>query len=278
MTDYRKLVLRSATLLGLLSLSVGCRLQLEPAPIPTEVSDWVEPSPSTPNEPTAPTAPSEPAPVTSPWERTYTDAEWAELKRLSDTYPNDVLREGHVGYVLHVVDGDTLDVQVRNRYLKTRFQGASAPECEKDSIQVGRTSRLQCVSDDEFYGLKSAQTLIDIVEGHEVIVHCEGVGAGNPCATDQYNRSLSNLRLDDGRDVGATLIRAGAAWASTAFESNTRAEYCAAEYTAREARVGMWANGDVEDVIRRMSAGTQRWYRQHDARCDEALKDVSIPR
>lgn len=249
---------RAGLCLVLLAALTGCRLNLEPL---------VEPEETTVDGSVGAQEGAKPAPA-------YSEDEWAELRRRSDAFPNDVLREGHVGYVVHVVDGDTLDVQVRDRYLKTRFQGASAPECEKDTVQLGRMSRLQCVADDEFYGLKSSQTLQDMVDGHEVIVYCEGVGAGNPCQTDHYGRSLSNLRLDDGRDVGEELLRAGAGWASTAFESETRARFCAAEYFARNARVGMWAEGDVQAVLTRMSAGTQRWYRQHDARCDEALKGL----
>ena len=204
-----------------------------------------------------------------------TDEEtWEQRKEKSARWDNDVLREGHVGYVRHVVDGDTLDVQIRDRYLKVRFQGASAPECEKDNVQVERTTRLQCVADDEFFGLQSARILQQIVQNHEVIVYCEGVGEGQPCALDHYGRTLANLRLDDGRDVGEELIRAGAGWASTAFPSETRPRFCAAEYEAIAAKRGMWAEGDVPSVLRRMNGGTQRWYRDHDTRCDDALKGL----
>lgn len=199
---------------------------------------------------------------------------WAAREQRSNGMDNDVLREGHVGYVLHVIDGDTLDLQVRDRYLKIRMQGASAPECEKEPVPVGRQTRLQCSADDEFYGLESMKALAALVDGQRLIVECEGVGAGVPCATDPYGRALANLRLEDGRSLGAALIAAGAGWASTSFASSTRAEFCAKEYEAREARRGMWAAGSVSDVIARMNAGTQRWYRAHDARCDEALKGL----
>ncbi len=187
------------------------------------------------------------------------------------SYPTDALREHMVGRVYHIVDGDTLDLEVRGKRFKIRFKGASAPECFKDPITVDGVPRQRCTSDDEYYGLQSYRELVDIVGDREVQVRCERVGAGQPCEQDHYGRWLANLVREDGIDIGEELLRRGAGFTSTAFESDTRKNYCKAEYEARSEGRGMWKDKTVQETIQLMSDGTQRWYRAHDRRCDIAL-------
>lgn len=188
-----------------------------------------------------------------------------------ENYPTDALREHMIGRVHHVVDGDTLDLEVRGERFRIRFKGASAPECHKDSIIVGGVPRYRCVEDDEFYGLASYEELLDILGEGWLRVECESVGPGERCEQDHYNRWLANLVREDGVDVGEELLRRGAGFTSTSFRSQTRKAYCLAEYEARNNQRGMWKGQSVAETLLRMNVGTQRWYQDHDRRCDEAI-------
>lgn len=201
---------------------------------------------------------------------------FADAERLvtAPAFPTDALREGHVGRVHHVVDGDTLDLRVGEHTFKIRFKGASAPECHKDDALVGGVSRLKCNADDEFYGLASYQELLRIIDDKPLIVECEQSEQGGACEADVHGRWLANLVVVQGPDVGEELLRRGAGWTSTSFRSNNRARYCLAEYEAREQQRGMWAGRSVEETLALMNEGTQRWYRSHDARCDTAIRDL----
>lgn len=194
-------------------------------------------------------------------------------RALSETYASDVLREGHVGTVPHVVDGDTIDIEVDGRTFKVRFKGASAPECHKDAVYRGRVPRQRCVADDEFYGLESYNELVRILGEQPVWVQCDAQ-PGEACETDPYGRSLANVVLPDGTDVGEELLRRGAGFTSTSFASSTRARFCAAEYEARREGRGMWEGRTLGEVLALMNDSTKRWYKAHDARCDLALQEL----
>lgn len=188
-----------------------------------------------------------------------------------ENYPTDALREHMIGRIHHVVDGDTVDLEVRGTRFKIRFKGASAPECHKDTIMVGGVPRYRCVEDDEYYGLASYEELLDILGDGRLRVECESVGAGQPCEQDHYGRWLANLVREDGVDVGEELLRRGAGFTSTSFRSQTRKAYCLAEYEARRRGHGMWKDKTVQETIDLMNGSTQRWYQHHDQRCDEAI-------
>lgn len=200
----------------------------------------------------------------------------ADAERLVATpaFPTDALRGGHIGRVHHVVDGDTLDLRVGDRTFKIRFKGASAPECHKDQTPAGGVLRYKCNADDEFYGLASYHELLRIIDDRPLRVECEQRESGAACEVDAYDRWLVNLVVVQGPDVGEELLRRGAGWTSTSFQSNNRGRYCLAEYEAREQQRGMWAGRSVEQTIALMNEGTQRWYRAHDARCDAAIRDL----
>lgn len=188
-----------------------------------------------------------------------------------ENYPTDALREHMIGHVHHVVDGDTLDLEVRGKRFKIRFKGSSAPECHKDTTIVDNVPRYRCVEDDEYYGLASYEELLDIIGDSRLRVECESVGPGERCEQDHYDRWLANLVREDGVDIGEELLRRGAGFTSTSFPSQTRKAYCLAEYEAREKQRGMWKGQTVDETIQRMNGSTQHWYRDHDRRCDEAI-------
>lgn len=188
-----------------------------------------------------------------------------------ENYPTDALREHMIGRAYHIVDGDTLDLEVRGQRFKIRYKGASAPECHKDTVMVRGAPRYRCVEDDEFYGLASYEELVDIIGDSRLRVECEGVGPGERCEQDNYNRWLAQLVREDGVDIGEELLRRGGGFTSTSFASKTRKDYCLAEYDARKNGRGMWKGKTVAETIQRMNGSTKHWYREHDRRCDEAI-------
>jgi endonuclease YncB( thermonuclease family) len=187
--------------------------------------------------------------------------------------PGEGLRDGDVARVGHIVDGDTLDVIVGGEKFKVRIQGMNTPECDKE--QDDRTHRYECVSDDEGYGMASYRAAVDVLEGAHVKISCDDVDEGDRCETDPYDRYLAYLEIPCFGDFGKHLVERGLAQTFTRYDSSKRAEYCRAEYAAREARRGMWEGGSISSMLEEMSQSTRSWYRTHDARCDAAIEELS---
>ena len=72
--------------------------------------------------------------------------------------------------------------------------------------------------------------------------------------------------------MGEWMLRNGHALTFTRYESTRRAEYCTAEDQAIDDEVGMWALGDRDEVLSRMSSGTRSWYEDRDRLCAEAVR------
>jgi endonuclease YncB( thermonuclease family) len=188
-----------------------------------------------------------------------------------DTSPPDrILREGVQGVVTTVIDGDTIHVTVDGWYHRVRLQGINAPECDKSFVESPEGSSYVCTSDDEYWGLASYQALRDLALGATVTVYCDQL-PGQACPTDPYDRFLAFVETDD-VDLGEYMARNGHAFSYTAFYSTRRATYCVAEDLAIEENLGMWALGDRDTVLSRMSASTRDWYQYRDERCAEALE------
>ena len=179
------------------------------------------------------------------------------------------LRHGQLARVGHIIDGDTVDVLVDGVAFRTRIVGFDSPECEKASKTVDGIPRFRCVEDPEndHWGLEAYCEMVSLASGREVRVECDGTADGEACPLDVFDRSLAYLRrVEDGVDVGLALVRAGGGWTFTRYDSERRAEYCAAEDAAIEEGAGMWAIGR-QAVIDGMDGGTRGWYRHRDERC-----------
>jgi endonuclease YncB( thermonuclease family) len=181
-----------------------------------------------------------------------------------------ILREGAVGTVTVVTDGDTVHVTVNNWYHRVRMQGINAPECFKTLTDTANGRQYTCSSDDEHWGLAAGQALTERALGHVVTVYCDQ-SPGQPCPLDIYDRPLAFLEDGEG-DLGEWMARNGHAMSFTRFPSTRRARYCAAEDLALAEELGMWALGDRTEVLSRMSEDTQDWYADRDRRCAQALE------
>ncbi len=109
-----------------------------------------------------------------------------------------------------VVDGDTFD----NGDRRIRLNGIDAPEYGQ-----------QCGSWD--CGADAVEALDRLIHSGEVA--CQSIG------TDGYGRDIARCAVD-GRDISASMISEGLAWAFVKYSS----EYVAEEASARNRGVGVW--------------------------------------
>jgi micrococcal nuclease len=120
------------------------------------------------------------------------------------------------GVVTHVTDGDSLWVRpaLRGAPLEVRLQGIDAPEiCQA----FGRSAH-------------------DALAAH--ILHRRVSVTSR--ARDSYQRTLGRVRFN-GEDLGAWMVSRGYAW-SYRFRRDG-GPYAAQELDARNARIGLWADG-----------------------------------
>lgn len=135
------------------------------------------------------------------------------------------------GVVTHVSDGDTLWVRPEGtsaKPFKLRLQGIDAPErCQP-------------------WGAEATAALTRRVLHRQVRVHTR--------ATDDYQRSLGNIRLGD-EDISAWMVAQGHAWSYGRRRHG--GPYAAQEEEARAARRGLFADasGAIEPRLFRQRFG-----------------------
>lgn len=117
--------------------------------------------------------------------------------------------------VVRVTDGDTLVVSGLRK--NVRILGIDAPELAQASGHAAREA-------------------IQALEGKTVRLHTLG--------RDSYGRTLAQVFLNDGTDVGLEQLRAGWAWVYgsglRALPKKERRAYRAAEASARKEKRGLW--------------------------------------
>lgn len=115
-----------------------------------------------------------------------------------------------------VVDGDTIDIGAE----RIRLEGIDAPEVAQVCQRAdGR---------DWPCGRAAVRALKALVGSNEVV--CDSTG------TDKYGRVLA-ICFADGRDLNASMVTAGLAWAFVRYSQI----YAAEEAQARQALAGIWA-------------------------------------
>lgn len=112
--------------------------------------------------------------------------------------------EGRQAYVDKVIDGDTLEVRVDGgRRVRVRVLGIDCPESHANEkcARDGRQGRMGCDAQVPL-GLKASRRAAELLKHRAVTL--EG-----PIKSDLYGRTLAYIRMDDGRDFGAVMIREG---------------------------------------------------------------------
>lgn len=129
--------------------------------------------------------------------------------------------------LVHVSDGDTVDVEGPRGRVRVRLLGIDAPELAKDGKPA------EC-------GATASRDALRSRLGHRVVVVPDLVGD----RTDRYARVLAYVE-DGGMDLGRAQVSEGwaEAWypASSVQPSRDKA-YRAAQHTAQTSRTGAWAS------------------------------------
>ena len=116
------------------------------------------------------------------------------------------------GRVTHVVDGDTLDVIVKETRVRVRILDIDAPEYAQP------------------YGHRSSQSLIALCGGEAAQIYGD--------KHDRNGRMLAHVRCN-GTDAGAEQVRQGMAWVFVRYAPADSPLY-AVEAEAPAARRGLW--------------------------------------
>ncbi|WP_459614896.1 thermonuclease family protein [Bordetella sp. 2513F-2] len=149
------------------------------------------------------------------------------------------------GTVTQVPDGDTVTLRTAEGNRRIRLDSIDAPEVGSGSAQPGQP-----------HSAAARRNLSALVEGRRVTAWCY--------ETDQYERHVCALMLDDGSSANRAQVEAGYAWAYTARRGDYLRDQAmpALQRQAREAGRGLWAQpGAVEPWKWRYDCWRQR-------RCD----------
>ena len=148
------------------------------------------------------------------------------------------------GTVTHIVDGDTLDVQIGSRTERIRVIGIATPE------------RGVC------YANAATAAATRLASGKRVVLR----GDPTQATRDRYGRLLAYVELPEGKDLGQQLIAGGFAkvyvYNNHPFQRVTA--YRAAEVIGRTRSSSLWHCGTVPPSSPRSN-------------CDSSYPDVCIP-
>ena len=148
--------------------------------------------------------------------------------------PDDVKYHGKSFRVVHVVDGDTLDVNIDDRgrdHTRIRLWGVDTPETVKPGAPVERFGRQA--------GAFAKQAAFDKQVRLEL----------DPCQTrDKYGRLLAYVILPDGTMLNRVLIEEGYGYADPRYEHRLRDEFMRRQRKAMRAGRGMWTGIRQRDL------------------------------
>ncbi|KKQ67074.1 MAG: hypothetical protein US86_C0001G0001 [Candidatus Daviesbacteria bacterium GW2011_GWA2_38_24] len=146
---------------------------------------------------------------------------------------NSVLGESKdpdsTAFVTKVIDGDTIEIEIKGQNFKLRYIGINTPET------VDPRRKVEC------FGKEAAKENQRLVEGREVILEKD------ISETDKFGRLLRYvyIKLDDGSKlfVNDYLVRQGFAQVST-YPPDTKytMQFLQAEKEARENNRGLWGS------------------------------------
>ncbi|MEJ2701192.1 MAG: thermonuclease family protein [Sedimentisphaerales bacterium] len=131
--------------------------------------------------------------------------------------------------VVHVIDGDTLDIDVSDgkyKHTRIRLLGIDAPEAN-----VERSAPM-------FFAPQATEYVRRLSVGKPVTVYLD---APNP-TRGHYGRLLAYVQLPDGRFLNEVLLAEGYAYADRRFQHSFYNKYRQLESRARSGKKGLWQN------------------------------------
>ncbi len=144
--------------------------------------------------------------------------------------------DGGTYRVTHVVDGDTLDVDVRDTVMgqpttRIRLWGVDTPETVKENTPV------------QHFGLEASAFTKASCRGKDArLVLVQGKTRG------KYDRLLAYVYLPDGKMLNAELIAQGLGYADPRFDHPRKAEFERLQRDAKAARRGLWKDVTRADL------------------------------
>lgn len=136
--------------------------------------------------------------------------------------------------VVHVVDGDTLDVDIPDgQYDRTRIRlwGVDTPETLKKQVAV------------QHFGPEASEFAKTAVLDKMVTLKLE------PRRTrDNYGRLLAYVYLPDGQMLNRVLIEKGYGYADPRFDHRHKSEFRRLQRRAKRLRLGLWKNATDADL------------------------------
>ena len=131
--------------------------------------------------------------------------------------------------VLEVSDGDTIIVDMNGTSESIRLIGVDTPETHHPAKPV------QC------FGHAATEFTTHQLDGHLVRLEADPLNSNR----DRYGRLLRYVYLDDDTLLNLAIIQAGYGFAYTSFPVSKKAEFVAAEQSARDRQAGLWSECDI---------------------------------
>ncbi|MEM2070808.1 MAG: thermonuclease family protein [Archaeoglobaceae archaeon] len=145
--------------------------------------------------------------------------------------------EVYYGYVLEVVDGDTIKVNINGTVEKIRVLGIDCPETRA----ANDPAKFQNISVEklDYWGKVAKKFAEENLNGKNVTIKIDPYSDRK----DRYGRTLAYVYLE-GVDFGALMIQKGLARVYTNAEFSKKAEYLKLQSEAMRSKVGVWSEMD----------------------------------
>ncbi len=127
--------------------------------------------------------------------------------------------------VSRVIDGDTIEVIIGNKYERVRLLGINTPEVDSSYTK------------EECYGPEASAYLKKILENKYVSLKSDEQNDNR----DKYNRLLRYVFMQDGTFVEEELIKNGYAYNYPYFPFEFMEQFSDWEKQAKENRIGLWS-------------------------------------
>ncbi len=151
-------------------------------------------------------------------------------RQIQDT----AIYHGKTFTVVHVVDGDTLDIDFpdgENRHTRIRLLGIDTPEATGDDGP-------------QYFSRQATQAAADLAAGQMVRIYLNKDGRSR----GYYGRLLAYVQLPDGTFLNEVLLCEGFAYADLRFRHSLYNRYKQLEAGARTVGKGLWAGVSREQL------------------------------
>lgn len=145
--------------------------------------------------------------------------------------------DGAIATVIHVVDGDTFDIDMpdgRRPTTRIRLCGVDCPEISHDAGVP-----------DAHFGRESADFVQETLTGRRIRIALDP----NRTPRGKYGRLLAYVYLEDtGEMLNELLILEGSAYADRRFQHALKHRFVKIEKQAAKQRVGLWEKANPEQL------------------------------